>query len=84
MALGSVKQEVQDNRGISCRSDVRTKNGFGPVGFCTASRPINALGNTPSVGLHPIYRASLFLFSQQFPVTGGISSRRSSIEIPEP
>lgn len=36
MALGSVKQEAQDNRGISCGSDVCTKNGYGPVGFCTA------------------------------------------------
>ena len=36
-----------------------------------ASRPINALGNIPNVGLHPIYRASLSLSSQQFPVTRG-------------
>ena len=77
MALGSVEQEAQDHSGFSCGSDVCTGNGCGPVGLlhcrvAEALRPINALGNIPDVGLHPTYRASLSLSSQQFPVTGGI------------
>lgn len=82
MALSSMKQEAQDNSGVSCGSDVYTKNGRGPGGplhyrAVDASRPMSALGNIASVDLHPMDRASLSVFPA-VPSYGGVSKQRIS------